>query len=537
MKFFKIALVLVALIAAITCNTEGKKYKGIKVAINEDIIAEFLRNYFPTLMNTLKSFKVPDTEIPSYATLKNIKLDLDSISDKNVAIVLKEDKNIGLEIKNVKINGSVDLQGIGFIYQMLYDTADITVESVDISANFIAGMQDHPTLKKKKVPKFTFEDSAFKLAIKFDFKLRGTVFNAILSYFKDSLKTLINDQIDQYFKKDGLNLIKDSVKSLQKYLVGEVDVGYNFIVNYCLLGDPKVVKINEKNTLIMNLEGILNLNSSRLKQEFDFERGSKDLENFQPKSNIGVLMSDASINSMLSAIYNSGSFLYEFPIDNIYTGLPDKLPEESNFFKKLWFKIKNAFNPLEKMRENLENAFQENKNGLVTIALINKAPKIAFNDGSLEGTAYTFFSLSGFKNDEGNKNAKPKPQNFLTVGLDIDFKVKFEYKDDAFKFELEELAVNKYKNINSSVHKFFKKEETMQVLIDMALSLFKKTIASAISNVPYKIPDIYGFKFDNTNIALESGGLKIESNISFVQKLRRLAKGMNKNAKTLKKLK
>lgn len=108
------------------------------------------------------------------------------------------------------------------------------------------------------------------------------------------------------------------------------------------------------------------------------------------------------------------------------------------------------------MRQNLEDAFKDNKKGLVTIALINKAPKISFVDGSIEGTAYTFFSVSGFKS---NENEEPKPQNFLTVGLDIDFKTKFEYKDDIFKFELEELSVNKYKNINSAVHSFFKKKK------------------------------------------------------------------------------
>lgn len=526
-----IVVLALSLATNIMTNSEGKKHKGIKVAVNEDIISKFLKNYFPTLMNTLKSMSIPDTQVPDYVTLKNIKLNLDSITDKNVSIVLKEDKNIGLEIKNVKLSGTIDVQGIGFLYQMLWDTADVTVESVDISANFIVGTQDHPTLKKKKVPKFTFDENAFKLEIKFDFALRGTVFNKILSYFKDSLKNLISTKIDEYFKKDGLNLIRDSVNSLQKYLVGEVDVGYNFHVNYCLLGDPKVVSINDKNTIILNLEGIMNLKTSRIKQDFQFENGAKDLENFTPSSNIGLVISDASINSMLSAVYNSGNFLYEFPIDDIYAGLPEKLPENSNFFKKLWFKIKNTFNPLEKMRENLEDAFKDNKKGLVTIALINKAPKISFVDGSIEGTAYTFFSVSGFKS---NENEEPKPQNFLTVGLDIDFKTKFEYKDDIFKFELEELSVNKYKNINSAVHSFFKKEETMQVLIEMALKIFKTTIAKTISSVPYKIPDLYGFKFEKSTIALESGGIKIDSNLSFTEKVRRISEKIRKTQKKKK---
>lgn len=486
-------------------SKDKNKFVGMKVGLTEETVNKFFQFYFPKVFELLKKAKIPDFKIPTQSlALSEFNLNLDNIKSENMKITYKKPNKIVFVADKLLMKLSLKVQREGTFSALTYDYADVDIKNLSIGGDIVVDMQPHPTNKKTFIPSFSIDKDNFKLSFDFDFKLRGMVFNKLLSIWYDSLKETIEKAILGWFDKTGVTFLQKYLDSIHNYLSGEYFIKEKLFVNYSLMDKP-VISEDNKN-LIFNFDGITNLQGYKWQQESnDFPKGSKPLEKLVASQDASIMISEYSINAAVKSLYRNLDLIFKVDIPDLYAYLPKE--ENLSFFAKI---IKFfAFNDVNygDIKKKFDQILKGGKEGLLTIALQNNEPEITLDGSDINVKVSVLLAISGKVGEE-----KDKLTDFLAVQLDLRAKFNLIYEGGLVKLKIIEYFVDKYQNINS-ISKLFKKDKVMAWLSNKGLDMYKNQINSKVESVPFKPKPIGSFTFDNVVMKIENSVLLIHSNV------------------------
>lgn len=502
--------------ASVSTTTEKSKDKnnfvGTKFGMTVGTVNRFFQFYFPNVFEKLKKAKIPDFKIPSQnLALSEFNLNLDNVKSDNMKITFKKPNKINFVADKLIMKLSLKVQREGFMSSLTYDYADVDITNLVIGGDIIVDMQPHPSNKKIKIPGFKIDNENFKLSFDFEFKLRGTVFNKLLSIWYDSIKSSINNAILAWFDKTGKSYLQYYLDQIHQYLSGEYFIKDKLFVNYSLMDAPIISEDNMN--LIFNFDGVTNLQGYKWQQETnDFPKGSKPLDVLVPNKDSTIMISEYSINAAVKSFYRNLDLIFKVNIPDLYAYLPKK--ENLTFFQK----VVKFFAFSDVNYGDIESKFKEklgknNKEGELTIALQNHEPQITLDGSDINVAASVFLAISG---KTGEK--KDKLTDFLAVQLDLRAKFTLSYEGGIVKLNIVEYFVDKYQNINS-ISKLFKKEKVMAWLANKALDMYKEHINSKVTAIPFKPQPIGSFAFDNVVMKIENSVLVVNSDVVIAAKV------------------
>lgn len=426
-------------------------------------------------------------------------------------ITFKKPNKINFVADKLIMKLSLKVQREGIMSSFTYDYADVDITNLVIGGDIIVDMQPHPSNKKIKIPGFKIDNENFKLSFDFEFKLKGTVFNKLLSIWYDSIKSSINNAILAWFDKTGKSYLQYYLDQIHQYLSGEYFIKDKLFVNYSLMDAPIISDDNMN--LIFNFDGLTNLQGYKWQQETnDFPKGSKPLDVLVPNKDSTIMISEYSINAAVKSFYRNLDLIFKVNIPDLFAYLPKK--ENLTFFQK----VVKFFAFSDVNYGDIESKFKQilgenNKEGELTIALQNHEPQVTLDGSDINVAASVFLAISG---KTGEK--KDKLTDFLAVQLDLRAKFTLSYEGGIVKLNIIEYFVDKYQNINS-ISKLFKKEKVMAWLANKALEMYKEHINSKVSAIPFKPQPIGSFAFDNVIMKIENSVLVVNSDVVIAAKV------------------
>lgn len=502
--------------ASASATTEKSKDKnnfvGTKFGMTVGTVNRFFQFYFPNVFEKLKKAKIPDFKIPSQSlALSEFNLNLENVKSDNMKITFKKPNKINFVADKLIMKLSLKVQREGIMSSFTYDYADVDITNLVIGGDIIVDMQPHPSNKKIKIPGFKIDNENFKLSFDFEFKLKGTVFNKLLSIWYDSIKSSINNAILAWFDKTGKSYLQYYLDQIHQYLSGEYFIKDKLFVNYSLMDAPIISDDNMN--LIFNFDGVTNLQGYKWQQETnDFPKGSKPLDVLVPNKDSTIMISEYSINAAVKSFYRNLDLIFKVNIPDLFAYLPKK--ENLTFFQK----VVKFFAFSDVNYGDIESKFKQilgenNKEGELTIALQNHEPQVTLDGSDINVAASVFLAISG---KTGEK--KDKLTDFLAVQLDLRAKFTLSYEGGIVKLNIIEYFVDKYQNINS-ISKLFKKEKVMAWLANKALEMYKEHINSKVSAIPFKPQPIGSFAFDNVIMKIENSVLVVNSDVVIAAKV------------------
>lgn len=502
--------------ASASATTEKSKDKnnfvGTKFGMTVGTVNRFFQFYFPNVFEKLKKAKIPDFKIPSQSlALSEFNLNLENVKSDNMKITFKKPNKINFVADKLIMKLSLKVQREGIMSSFTYDYADVDITNLVIGGDIIVDMQPHPSNKKIKIPGFKIDNENFKLSFDFEFKLKGTVFNKLLSIWYDSIKSSINNAILAWFDKTGKSYLQYYLDQIHQYLSGEYFIKDKLFVNYSLMDAPIISDDNMN--LIFNFDGVTNLQGYKWQQETnDFPKGSKPLDVLVPNKDSTIMISEYSINAAVKSFYRNLDLIFKVNIPDLFAYLPKK--ENLTFFQK----VVKFFAFSDVNYGDIESKFKQilgenNKEGELTIALQNHEPQVTLDGSDINVAASVFLAISG---KTGEK--KDKLTDFLAVQLDLRAKFTLSYEGGIVKLNIIEYFVDKYQNINS-ISKLFKKEKVMAWLANKALEMYKEHINSKVSAIPFKPQPIGSFAFDNVIMKIENSVLVVNSDVVIASKV------------------
>jgi hypothetical protein len=301
----------------------SQEKSGVKIAIKQEVLYGFEKQFLPLLVEELGKINIPDTNFDIDAGISTLHINLSEIHFKinnlpaeNIEITLNEPDIVCVKANRITGDGSLKVHSkLGFISET--DIVRVQVKNVNIDADASLTTQESKQVPGKLLPSAYV--SRININVDFDFHVDGSVIAFVANLVKSLIKNYINEQINTQLRQIIMDESKYIISDLVSQLPVYVSLDYKGLaIDYSLISPPRI----SDGHLLLNSNGaIIKLDSKSSK---DIPYKYSDMPDFDPNGKpIQMFLSEYSIATAINSLYEAN--LFEVTLN------PEDIPKDSPF--------------------------------------------------------------------------------------------------------------------------------------------------------------------------------------------------------------
>jgi hypothetical protein len=479
---------------------------GIKIAINQEVISDYQKIFFPELIAKYSQFSIPDHSDSkkiwffkiSY-TVTDIRININNLKSDNVKLSFLAPNQVTLEVSGAQVHGSARAKSTGL-------SADVDLWANNLKLKLVLSMD---SIKRADVDRLVPHATLTSSEIEFDFDYKigggfaGWILDKIGVFFKGRMKDMLKDMISDMIKIE----IPKSIESFSSKVPVFVDIPKRGLrVDYSLSNQLKV----DQGFLLLPLIGtISNLEPFKLDQNLTPSPTPIELPDFDPNGKkIQVTFSSYSLATALRSLF------LMYPVDVIYQDYD--LPQDSP--------VRLNTDSLEILLKGIVKKYGKEKPAQFNIKLV-EVPSLNFENDKV--ISYVVF--------ECTVNIEVAPQNIEEV---IKFRISVKlgatvilHENSNLMAKVDEVNMLNVKLIDSKL------EESNLDWIDEIFNFAGKIGVNLLndkylSDTQLSIPSVEGVSFQDSTAKIFPGYIKIDLNPTFSSPVSLLQKKSRSHLKT-----